>query len=367
MATRTEAPNREQALDDLDAIGVEDEGTEGAAPVEGQEEATPPESPEAPAESESVEEEEAAGDIERTESQPPVPQQHPQQWKPPEGGQPFRFRADHREVEVPGALEYEHGIYVPKEAWNGVVSRHLADRDTLFQQHQREVNRLQQEVEIRDPDKNPRVIEAGVTLQKFRELMDQGPEAVAQWLDNFAVNRPLLEAEIRAQTLQAQLEARQQQSTQYEQEQLVAQVTERLPGYVEENISALISQTPELASLKGSEKKLVEQLWPYIGSLLWEADRDYPEHGVRRGQIVPRKELFLQALKQEATRRDEIKRLEDAARHNQRALGNGANKTPKTVPARGRPVPAGQKQREFKPGEARQAKDDYLDWDPLAE
>jgi multidrug efflux pump subunit AcrA (membrane-fusion protein) len=248
--------------------------------------------------------------------------------------------------------------------WRGIPPP--ADRDTLFQQHQQEVNRLQQEVDRRDPERHPEVIQSRVTLQKFRELMDQGPAAVAEWLDNFSVNRPLLEAEIRAQTLQAQLEARQQQSTQYEQEQVIARVSQELPGYVEQNIAALISQTPELASLKGSEKKLVEQLWPYIGSLLWEADRDYPEYGVRQGQIVPRKELFLQALTQEANRRAELKRLEDAARHNARALGNGS-KTPKTVPARGQPVPAGQKPRAFKPGEAREAKDAFLDWDPLAE
>lgn len=363
MATRNEAPDADQARADLDAIYDEAEGEiEGAEPVEEQQEATPPKGPEAPAEGEPSQEE-AEGQA-SAEAQPPVPQQHPQQWKPPEGGQPFRFRADNREVEVPGALEYEHGIYVPKEAWNGVVSRHLADRDTLYHQHRQEVARLQQEVERRDPERHPEVIQSRVTLQKFRELMAQGPAAVAQWLDDFTVNAPLLEAQIELQTYKEQLAARQQQSTQYEDEQAVQQIAEQLPGYVEQNITALISQTPELASLKGSEKKLVEQLWPYIGSLLWEADRDYPEYGVARGQIVPRKELFVQALKQEADRRAEIKRLEDAARHNKRALGNG--KSPTTVPARGRPTP-GSQQRVYKPGDAQKAKDDFLEADLLAE
>lgn len=364
MAQRTEAPDRLQAIDDLDNVTIEDGDADGAAPVEGEGQETPGDDPEAPAEGGELEED-AAGDVTQPAEQPPKqPQTHPQQWKPPAGGTPFRFRADHREVEVPGALEWDHGIYVPKDAWNGVVSRHLADRDSLYQQHQREVQTLQQQLQDRDPDRNPVVQQANITVQKFRELMDQGPAAVAQWLDNFAVNRPLLEAEIKAAGLEAQLQARQQQMGSQEEEAAITRIQQELPGYVEQNIAALISQTPELASLKGSEKALVQSLWPYARSFLWEADRDYPEHQVARGQIVPRVEVLSQLLKQEADRRAEVAKLQKAAAHNQRALGR--NSPTRTVPARGRPVP-GPAQREYKVGEAQKAKDDYLAWDPSTE
>lgn len=363
MAKRTEAPTTGQLMEELDGIGIED--AEGAEPAEATEGATPPEGTEAPAEGAEPEELTAEEqEAEQAEAQaaktPPSPAVEAQKWQPPPGGQPFRFRADHREVEVPGALEWDHGIYVPKDAWNGVVSRHLADREQVYQT----VTGLQRQVEELQPDRNPEVLQARVTLQKFLELFDSGPEAVAQWLDNFAVNAPRLQAEIQAQTYQQQLQLRQQQSTLQDQEYMAQQLTGQLPGYLEQNIEALIGQVPELGELKGSTKQLREQLWPFARALFWEADRDYPEHGVMRGQIVVRRDALEPLLKQEATRRLEAKRLQAGQEHNARALG----KTPplKTVPSRGRPVPAGTR-KEYKPGESRQAKDDFLEWNPLAE
>lgn len=363
MAKRTETPSdRSTLLEELDGIEAGDD-LEGGEPAGDTEGATPPDGSEAPAEdadAEQLEQAEAEGGQAAEPAEPAAPAT-PAPWQPPEGGQPFRFRADHREVEVPGAIEYDHGIYVPKDAWNTVVSRHLADRDQIGHV----VQDLQRQVEERDPAKNPVVIEADATIRNFMELFRQGPVAVAQWLDNYAVNAPLLQAKIREESLLAQIQANQARQTEGDRAAQEADIAAKLPGYIEQNVAALISTTPGLAELKGSEKKLVELLWPYARSFLMEADRDYPEYGVRQGQIVPRREVLGQLLQQEADRRLEVKRLQDAGKHNRAATGRAT--PPKTVPARGRPVPAGARPK-FRPGiDISEAKDAFMEFDPLAD
>jgi hypothetical protein len=370
MAPRTEAPSRRQALEELDAIEAEEE-LEGAEPADDTTGATPREGSEAPAEGEESAEPEAEATAEEVEAGaegaegPPEGQaeQEPAAWQPPPGGQPFRFQADHRVVEVPGALEWDHGVYVPREAWTGVVARHLADRDLFLQRE----GQYQAQIDQLNPEINPIVLQAQATVQKFMDLFEQGPQAVAKWLDNFALNRPLLEQQIQNQVLSQQLEARNALLGDTEYQAAVEQTRQALPGYLQQNIDALIDQTPAFQELKGSGEALVRQFWPFARSILWEADRNYPEYGVLQGQIVPRIEVLTQLLQQEVDRRAEVKRLQAGRRHNAAALGNGGRKpTPKTVPARGKPVPAGQRQ-VFKPGQTREAKEAYLDFDPLAE
>jgi hypothetical protein len=355
------APQRPLSLaDELAGLDIEDTGSpEGAAPAEGEAGEPPPADPDAPAEGEAAEAEltlegeQPAGEGAPAE-QVPV-------WTPPEGGEPFSFRVDGREVAVPGAQRYEHGIYVPADAWNGVVQQHLADRGAWQQQRQAYEHRL---AEL-DPQAHPVVLQAQATVQAFQELLAKGPLEVAKWLDKFEQNRPLLEVQIQNQALQNQLELRTRGSQQQEQEQLVQQVADALPGYLEQHIEAAISQTPELAALKGSAGKLRETLWPYAQMLFIEAppDRDLPEHGLRRGQIGVNRAVLSQMLGQQAAHQAELKRLEAAARHNRAATGRVP--AAPTVTTRGRPAPAGKASPQ--PANSQEWKDDFLSADLLGD
>jgi hypothetical protein len=356
MATRKESElARTQALDDLDEVTADDEVEEAPggsdAPAEGETEATPQPRTEAPAE---------GGEAELPEEEvPPAPQQHPEAWQPPAGGEPLRFRADSREVEVPGGLRYDHGVYVPTEAWDRVVQRHLADREAIQEHWTGQLRQIESALEDGSHpaiQNHPAIIQAGETLTAFENLMAQGPEAVARWLDNYSVNKPLLEQQIQNRTLTAQLAAQRTQVNQSQQQQAVDTVAQQLPGYVRGNIEALITQTPELAGLKGSEQKLLERFYPVAKSFLYEDGE---------GRINTNWDVLLHLLRGEADRQAEVKRLQAAAKHNRRAVG-GNGTSPRTVPARGRAVPAGRAQT-FKPGESQKAKDAFLDWDPLAE
>jgi hypothetical protein len=365
MRNPTEAPaaQRPSSLaDELAELELEDQqDPEGAVPAEGTEGEPPPTGPDASAEGEDGQDAELALEGEQPEGEAQPAEQVPA-WQPPEGGEPFAFRVDGREVAVPGAQRYEHGIYVPADAWNGVVQQHLADRGVWQQQRQA----YERQIAELNPDAHPVVLQAQATVQAFKELLDKGPLEVAKWLDQYERNRPLLEAQIQNQTLAAQLEQRTRGSQQQEQEQLERQVWEAMPGYLEQHIEAAVSQTPELAELKGvGAAKLRETIWPYWQLLFIQAppDRDLPEHNLRRGQIGVNRGVLSQLLGQQAAHQAELKRLQKAARHNAAATGRAP--VAPTVTTRGRPAPAGRAAPQ--PASAQEWKDNFLASDPLAE
>lgn len=347
MPTPSEAPAARSLADELADITLDDDDQGGAAPADATEGAPPPTGAEAPAEEELDDEELLEGD------EAPADPAAPVAWAPPEGGQPFTPRADGRDLEIPGALQYEHGVYIPADALP-VLQRHLADREAFSQLR----TQLERQVAERDPAHHPDVLRAQQTLVALHQLLDQGPLEVAKWLDNFQQNRPLLQAQIENAALQAQLQARQQQGGQQQYEQAVSQVQQALPGYLRQNIEAAISQDPELKALAGKGEQLQTKLWAMAEYLFFEADRDYPEYGLRQGQIIVRPDRLKALLTQEAATAAELKRLEAAAAHNRAATGRTPTKP--TVTSRGRPAPAAGRSPASKPQTAQEWRDSYL-------
>lgn len=358
---REEAPTVRDWQSQVMDVNPDEDDVGGAAPVPDDAGAPPQTEPETPAESE----EEAAeappepDELEEELEEEPEAPAEPVDWQPPEGGEPFAFRVDGTDVEVPGALRYEHGIYVPTDAWT-IVQKHLADREVISARERQ----FEQRIQSLDPARHPDVLQAQETLKAFQALLQQGPIEVAKWLDNYEQNRPLLEAQIQLAATRAQLEARSQQMGDTEFEQQAEQLSQQLPGYLKQNIEAAIAADPAMKDLVGATDAVFEQLWPMAEMLFFEADRDYPEHGVRRGQIIVRPDVLSRLLKQQASTRAEMKRLQAAARTNAKATGK--TKTAPTVSTRGRPIPAGQS-KAYQPGDTRSWKEDFLASDLLEE
>jgi hypothetical protein len=200
MATRDEVQTLEA---EIMAVEPDDQEIEGTAPADGAVPATPEDAPDATAESESIA-------TEGPDAQAIADPVAPPAWQPPEGGQPFAFRVDGKEVAVEGALKYEHGTYIPAKAWD-TVQQHLADR-SAFAQRERQ---YQQHIRELDPEQHPRVRTADAWMQWLDGMLDpnKSPEEIAGWLDNLRVNKPLLDAQLRAQILEQQLNQRTQQHT----------------------------------------------------------------------------------------------------------------------------------------------------------
>lgn len=278
-------------------------------------------------------------------------------FQPPEGGEAFGFRVDGRDVAVPGALRWDHGIYIPTEAWT-TVQRHLADRDAFS----RELDQRDQRIADLNPETHPVVIENRESLKALSALLDKGPVEVAKWLDNFAMNRPLLEAQIANAALKAQLEARTQRVDSFEQEQGAQALSQQLPGYLRQNIEFAVGSDPRFKDLAGKTDKLLESLWPFAAQLFYEAEIDNPPGfpGLKRGQIVVQPQLLQTLLTREVERQAEVTRLEAATRFNRDATGKF--RAAPTVSTRGRPIP-GARTPTYTPGDPRsiqQFKDDFM-------
>lgn len=310
MATRDEVSTLES---DVMSVEVEDEPQDSPTtePVEAEPQATLEAPTEAPADS-----------PELAEAPPP--------WQPPEGGSPFAFRVDGREVPVEGALRYDHGIYLPAQSWDG-VQRYLADREAFNQR----IQTLQQQYEERDPARHIDVLRAQAMTRNLLGLMQQGPEKVAEWLDQFQVNAPLFQVQAERDALAAQLAARNSQVTEHSQAEARRQLDAQMPGHFKQTLEAVIQQMPEFKDLKADA--LFDELSPLMKRLYVEKDGEW--------NVDP--ELLVPLLKKEAKRVAEIKRLEQAAKVNKAAVNRPV--TP-TVATRGSPIP-GKPSKQYPPGD----------------
>lgn len=201
-------------------------------------------------------------------------------------GEPFTFRADGKSFEIPGAVRYPEGVYVPTEAV-AKLQEHLADRKGLNDR----IRQLEAQVQERDPEKHPAVLRANAITAKINALMDQGPEAMAEWLDNLQQNRPILEAQAEAAALKKQLESyTTRESTAATEEQATA-LADQMDQTLNQHLDVVL-QDPEIAALGLDRNRLQVRLYRLAESLFGEADRDYRELGIRKGDLTINLELL---------------------------------------------------------------------------
>lgn len=204
-------------------------------------------------------------------------------------GEPFTFRADGKQFEIPGAVRYPEGVYIPPESI-AKLQEHLADRKGLNDR----IRQLEQQAQNPDAEvvsRHPDVLRAKATLQKLNELMDQGPEAMAEWLDNLQQNRPILEANAKAAALEAQLrrftERESGETTERQATELAGQMDQTLTLHLDE-----VLRDPAIAGLNLDRNRLQVRLYRMAEQLFGEADRDYRELGIRKGDLTINLELL---------------------------------------------------------------------------
>lgn len=195
--------------------------------------------------------------------------------------EPFAFTADGTKVAVTGATVAPDGtITMPRDTWNRVVQPHLADR----RQWQLKEQSYRQQIEERDPAQNAEVLRARAILGTLTALMDQGPEKMAEWLDDFERNRPILQAQAETAVLKAQYEAQQSRLTEVDQREFRNQQEPLMRQGLEREVQAQLAADPSLAGLL--QGPLVERLMRNMQQTFVVADRDYPEYGISRGEIA---------------------------------------------------------------------------------
>lgn len=106
------------------------------------------------------------------------------------------FRADGKPVTIPGSKLTEEGAFIPREFLPQVqklLSHGIVYQGT-FRQRLEQMAQKQVETEAAVQRK---VVEADHFLTFFADLLERGPVAIQDWLDDFEKNKPALEAEAR--------------------------------------------------------------------------------------------------------------------------------------------------------------------------
>lgn len=201
-------------------------------------------------------------------------------------GEPFTFRADGKEFAIPGAMRYDDGVYIPADAV-GKLQEHLADRRGLNDR----IRQLEHLAEERNPERHPEVLKARALTQQIQKLMAQGPEAMAEWLDDLERNRPILEARAEAAALKQQLEGYTTRESTAATEQQATQLADEMDRTLGTHLDEILKD-PAIASLGLDRNRLQVRLYRMAEQLFGEADRDYREWGIRKGDLTINLELL---------------------------------------------------------------------------
>lgn len=201
-------------------------------------------------------------------------------------GEPFTFKADGKQFEIPGALRYPEGVYIPTEAV-ARLQEHLADRKGL----NGKIRQLEQEVQNRDPERHPEVLRARATMAQLSALMDKGPEAMAEWLDNLQQNRPILEAQAERDALKKQLALHTERQASETTEAQATELADQMGQALEGHLDALLAE-PDIAALNLDKNRLQVRLYRLADALFGEAEQDYRELGIRKGDLTINLELL---------------------------------------------------------------------------
>lgn len=205
----------------------------------------------------------------------------PAVFQPPEGGEPFHLRVDGRDIPIQGAAMHGDYLVIPKDAWDRVIRpQYLADRGAWRQKEAGYQRQLQQMQAVRSDTE----LRAQAMLAKIAELDKGGPEAWAGWLDNFAQNRPVLEAEIKARIAEQRAQALEQWQQQQAQEAQAAQIEPLYQQHLAQTLDQYLAQDGYKV-LAGERDELLRELWEdHRERLFVKADRDIPEAGIRQGE-----------------------------------------------------------------------------------
>ncbi len=235
-------------------------------------------------------------------------------------------------------MQNEHGVWIPTDQL-GRLQGHLADRN-LYQQRHAEYDRKLAEM---DPTKNDTVLRAQHILATLGKLMDDGPEAMAEWLDDLATQRPILEAQAAQAAAEAALQARQ---TGYDTAEQQRQV-EQLAPQMETATRNAIGQLMQAEEMKGLDAEaFYSRIRRYDRNLFFVAEQDDPANGIQKGQVCINLEFLEQEAAYDAKRSGDTKAQEAAAKAN-RATEDPENTAPPTVGTTGQ-TPSGARKKKFK-------------------
>lgn len=264
----------------------------------------------------------------------------------------FDFRVAGESLSFPGSIRGADGAFFP----NAILPElaHTLSQGVYHDRHwQRELAERERVAGEKVAAAEAKGAMGEAVLAAFTRLREQGPEAMAKWLDDLDRQWPLLLEKANNQILQQQLESAKSGQTEFQEERaalaLAPQLEETLWGQV-----TAICADPRAAGLDPEwfYSRLVSG---FLDQIFVEAPQDDPQRGVTKGQVLVNYDVILREAEYEVSLR---KQAADAAKRNASVLGKGASVTPPTIAA----------SRGAAPGTERKAppkfksQQEYFDW-----
>jgi len=220
---------------------------------------------------------------EAPEAQAEPAQPIPEETAQPEAGEypSFSVRSYGRDYEIPGSMVGEDGIFIPTPSVAEVqrlLSQGLGARDRESQ--------LRAQIDQVRNEAAAELIQAQKIVGEFdqlRQLYRENPDAVIEWFENVEKNWDLIQANAKAEMLQAQLEARDAQPSVDEAQ--AAQAMQDEMDQVLNNAIAQIGSQPEFRQIDQQEMlRRIINAPGILESVFRRAEQDLPEIGVRAGE-----------------------------------------------------------------------------------
>lgn len=265
----------------------------------------------------------------------------------------FSFRADGQTIPIQGSKITKDYVMIPRQHMGDVqrLLSHGVVYQGSFRQRLAESARAVAEAKAEVQED---VVRARATLEFIGTLLDKGPDAVADWLDEFQQNRAKLEAEATLAVAKA-----------YQERKPVGQV--EVPGFEEEvdqfaagvdreevintlstDLTTFVPAALRELGIRGLQSAEVQALVAELSDpdeidrYFGIAGEDMPEYGVTKGQLVRKDAVIAKTLKRRAevilAARRNAADLKNAEAKNRRPNGNPI--PPTTTGERGAPKKA---------------------------
>lgn len=248
--------------------------------------------------------------------------------------EPFVYRADGQEFEIPGSAVGDEGIFIPSEHLQEVQQLLSAGRASFGSVRQRLSESAAREQQAADRAAAAEA-QAQTILAHFESLIEKNQ--IGEWLQNVAQNWPILKAESKAKAVELATQAQTQELARYrEQEQQTA-----LRPLMDSTLQDSIRQQGAQAGLDDDTLGQVYrelQSPDYQGLLFVKAPYDDPASGIRKGELVIDHGVVAKVLRfagMNRARPAQQQKIAEAVKANAQVEPKG-KKIPPTVGGRGR-------------------------------
>ena len=258
---------------------------------------------------------------------------------------PFVAKADGIEIALDGAVLAGNEVRIPLDTFRRQLQPHLADRATLQSRYDRMKTDYERQLSARSESE----AKAEQAFENLASILDKGPDAVWQWLQDFDSNKAALIAEAEKSGLAAKLSTYEQRDEVQRKQDANRNFEDYAPKALYGAIDSFLEQ-PDFKDLGIDRADLYEQIAKFGAARVFlTADRDIPEWGVKKGQttidwdfvgrhVQGTASTARKIREQAAAEKAELKRVYEAEQANIRRLA-GKQIVPPAVPAGGTPSP----------------------------